>query len=260
MQCNNFKDPGVLAYGSPHSRSKRDELDSMCNSLPVPTPSLIPRGAAYGMPATGQPMVTATAFRDAFNNADGGCFGAGTQVLMADEEKIRYQSIESLRKGDLVSTPEGPAMVVCLIKYSGVRTVRLPDSGLVITAWHPVQMTPEGPWKFPADILAERMTEEGRSIPQDVSSLFESMDASVFNLVLEAGHVVTVDGGVKAVTLGHGKEDEVVAHPYWGTKDVVEDLREQPGFEGGLVDLGRVGGQVTMRVERPQGTPSLISA
>lgn len=262
MQCNNFKDPGVLAYGSAHSRGKRDELDAMCNALPVPNPSLIPRGVAYGQPATGV-AVTATAFRDAFNNADGGCFGAGTQVLMAadkeeaeGEQEGRYQRIESLRKGDLVSTPEGPALVVCLIKYSGVRTVRLPGSSLVITPWHPVKMSEEGPWEFPADILAERMVEEGRIVPKDVSTLFESMDSCVFNLVLESGHAVTVDGGVRAVTLGHGMKGEVVAHPYWGTREVIEDLMQQPGFECGFVELGRGEGRATiMRVLETQGMP-----
>ena len=228
----------------------------MCNSLPVPTPSLFPRGAyggvAYGQPATGV-AVTATAFRDAFNNADGGCFGPGTLVLMhSTANEIRQQSIETLVKGDLVMTPGGPAKVACLVKYSGARTLRLPGSGLVITPWHPVQMKDDDKWQFPADIVADHMIENGLSL-SDASSFFASMDSCVYNLVLEAGHVVTVDG-VRAVTLGHGMEGQVVAHPYWGTGEVVEDLRAQPGFEHGLVDLGRV----ERRVDRGTGLVSGI--
>jgi len=240
MQCNNFKDPGVLAYGSAHSRAKRDELDAMCNSLPVPTPSLIPRGYAFGQPATGIAVsaVSATAFRDAFNNADGGCFGTGTQVLMASSQ---YQAIESICKGDRVRTCEGQlATVVCVIKYSGVKTVRLPSTGLVITPWHPVKLTADGPWQFPADILAEQQMEMQRKGVTPLANVWESVDSCVYNMVLDSGHVVCVDE-VQAVTLGHGLvENEVVAHPYWGTDKVIEDLKAHPGFQGGFIDLERL--------------------
>mmetsp|Transcript_64913 Transcript_64913/g.131853 ORF Transcript_64913/g.131853 Transcript_64913/m.131853 type:complete len:100 (-) Transcript_64913:68-367(-) len=61
----------------------------------------------------------------------------------------------------------------------------------------------------------------------------------VYNIVLDRGHVVTVDG-VEAVTLGHGLQDDIVRHPYFGTHAVVDDLRALPGWHRGRIDLGDV--------------------
>lgn len=231
--CNNFKDPGVLAYGGDFTRTRRDELSAMCDALPVPVPSIRPSSAGSNGSTT--IVVSATTFKDAFNNRHGGCFGPSGQVLMSDGS---YRAVQYLRKGDSVAVHDrlgggrcGAARVVCVITYRGVKTVRLPGSGLSITPWHPVRVG--GQWRFPADVVAEAAA--ASPVPVDPHSLLEA-PPRVYNLVLDSGHVVVVDG-VEAVTLGHGFQEDVLRHPFFGTAAVVQQLQALPGWQQGYVCL-----------------------
>lgn len=47
----------------------------------------------------------------------------------------------------------------------------------------------------------------------------------VYNFVLEKGHTMEING-VYCVTFGHGFKGEKVAHPYFGTERIVDDLKE----------------------------------
>ena len=42
---------------------------------------------------------------------------------------------------------------------------------------------------------------------------------------------------MECVTLGHGLEEEVVKHEYYGTSAVIDDLKRMGGWEEGLVVL-----------------------
>lgn len=86
--------------------------------------------------------------------------------------------------------------------------------------------------------------------------LTEFPSGGVFNLVLDRGHIVVVDG-VEAVTLGHGfVHDAVVAHPYFGTEAVLRDLQAAPGWDHGRVDLGASG----VRIDEDTGLVSGFAA
>ena len=149
-----------------------------------------------GRSSSGVPTISATIFRNAFNNASGGCFGPGGAVRLADGTTCL---IQDLRKGCRVLGADGGAhKVLCMVTYSGAKTLRLPAAwgSLSVTAWHPVRRTPAGAWRFPADVAAEEAC-EGSELP----ALCEQRQ--VYNVVLESGHVVLVDG-VECVTLGHG--------------------------------------------------------
>lgn len=255
--CNNFKDPGVLAYGGAHTRARRDVLNHMCDTLPVPVPS-INHHRFQGNVAMGTPLVSGRLFRHHFNNAAGGCFGAGGLVAMADGST---KAVERLRKGDAVATSGGcgSARVRCVVTYPGAHLVRLPGSGLSITAWHPVRPAGAGSaWRFPADLLLAAGAQAGSdggaggaaaAVASPAAALPAQQQGAgqeeaqrggggrVYNLVLDGGHVVVVDG-VEAVTLGHGMEDDdVVRHPYFGTERVVRELQALPGWQRGWVDL-----------------------
>merc|ERR1711962_550136 len=59
----------------------------------------------------------------------------------------------------------------------------------------------------------------------------------VYNFVLDAGHIMTVNG-VEACTLGHNfKESGVIQHEYFGTNKVTDDLMKMKGWTRGLVTL-----------------------
>jgi hypothetical protein len=63
----------------------------------------------------------------------------------------------------------------------------------------------------------------------------------VYNLVLDGGHWVEGEGGVQAVTLGHGMTDSpVVTHAFFGTGKCVEQLEGLPGYGEGRVVVGGV--------------------
>ena len=48
---------------------------------------------------------------------------------------------------------------------------------------------------------------------------------AVFNFALDQGHTVLVNN-VECVTLGHGFQDDIVRHSYYGSERVIEDLRK----------------------------------
>ena len=60
----------------------------------------------------------------------------------------------------------------------------------------------------------------------------------VYNFVLSPGHPTILVDGIPCAALGHGLDLPVVAHPYWGTRNVIDDLMTRPGWEEGRVVLG----------------------
>ena len=59
---------------------------------------------------------------------------------------------------------------------------------------------------------------------------------SVFNFVLDQNHIMSVEG-FEFVTLGHGLEEDVVRHQYYGTNKVIEDLSKLDWWKNGFIDL-----------------------
>lgn len=47
---------------------------------------------------------------------------------------------------------------------------------------------------------------------------------AVFNFALDQGHTMLVNN-VECVTLGHGFQDDIVRHGYYGSRRVIEDLQ-----------------------------------
>lgn len=58
-----------------------------------------------------------------------------------------------------------------------------------------------------------------------VSAPTEISCEEVYNFALDQSHTIIVNN-VQCVTLGHGFQDDVVRHSYYGTKRVIEDLRK----------------------------------
>jgi len=56
-----------------------------------------------------------------------------------------------------------------------------------------------------------------------VSAPTEISCEEVYNFALDQGHTVLVNN-VECVTLGHGFQDDIVRHTYYGTQRVIEDL------------------------------------
>lgn len=139
-----------------------------------------------------------------------GCFYGEDLVKMGDGSQ---KEISNLKKGDIV---EGGYKVVCTVEFieSGLDMVEIP-SGPTLTPWHPVYIAK---WVFPADLY-----------PVVQKKCFQ-----VYNFVLDSGHVLNVNG-FKCITLAHGRTDPVLAHPYFGTHRVIEDLEKFGVDEGRVV-------------------------
>ena len=213
QQCMNFKDPGLQIYGGDLFHENQAAADKAFDALPPPQPSgkpPAPVSAYAGGYASPPSLRSLTA---SFNNPSGGCFGGGCKIRMADGSKMVIQDI---RRGDLVWTPSGPAHVVALVTCN-TKAKSQPMSrinGLSITPWHPILV--EGEWKFPGNLYmySERMVQ------------------TVYNLVLERGHIVDVEGTL-ACTLAHGFEGPVIGHDFFGTDKIIMDLMKVPGWGEG---------------------------
>ena len=106
--------------------------------------------------------------------------------------------VDQLRKGDSVATPAGPATVGCVVESlcaNGAAELVALGDGLLITPYHPVRGGAAGEWRFP-HTMALRV-----SVPC----------AAVYNVVLDRGHEVAING-VQCVTLAHGFADSAVRH------------------------------------------------
>lgn len=112
------------------------------------------------------------------------------------------------------------ARVICVIKiinYSNNREVCQVDN-LLITPWHPILY--KGIWTFPANI--------SRIINLDCHA--------VYNFVLDNGHMIMVDK-IWAITLGHGYNNNILYHEYYGTEGIINDLKKITGWESGLITI-----------------------
>ncbi|CAF0863175.1 unnamed protein product [Didymodactylos carnosus] len=202
--CNNFKDPGVQHYGGELFNRLRDEIEQIFISLPSPKPSARP---------TAEPVPMA-----AYMNYSAGCFHGNCIATLKDGQT---KPINKIQRGDILN---GGARVVCVVETlcdgGTIGMIKFDQSGLLITPWHPVRIN--GKWSFPDDI--------GKKI--------EVKCKSVFNLILDSGHIALING-IECVTLGHGFKEEVVAHEYYGTTKVLDDLREFDDFDEGHVMIKR---------------------
>ena len=213
----NFKDQGSTLYGGATTKSLIDHGDALFNNLPPPKPSI----AAHS--PSGSRRAAAPVVMSSINNRYGGCFLGSSTVLMADGARVR---VDELCAGQRV---HGGAAITCVV-VTAVPAADIvflgDDSAGGFTPWHPVLVG--GAWHFPADLAPVQRV---------------ATDA-VYNVVLEAGHMVVVNG-VPACTLAHGFTGPVVGHPYFGARvpghrHVLDDLAASPGFAEGRVVLSNV--------------------
>ena len=229
----NFKDESSKIYGSPATRALISRGEAIFTSLPPPTASCAPRTAYGGGGGGGAPI---TYSLSSFSQANyGGCFLPSSQVLMAGGGTKRCDEIAV---GDIV---DKGFRVACIVKTmvggaGRIEIVRLGTKQGGFTPWHPV-CTMEG-WQFPAKIgTVERVETD-----------------AVYNFILAFGDNPIQDkvrpgslivDGMLACTLGHDMVGPVIGHPYFGRREqgqrnIIDDLREQPGWRAGQVTLSHV--------------------
>lgn len=202
---------------------------SLLRPQPVaPVPSY---GGATPAPMTATaPPPRPTALPDEFMRG-GGCFAPEAQVqLVGTDGALRPARVCDVRMGDVLLADGGrPVAVRCVVltECAGGRALltRLPN-GTELTEWHPLRDA-AGRWRFPHMLgtqVVRRLTH-------------------VYNFVLAERRAAVLVGGVPCAALGHGLDEPVVAHPYWGTDAVLRDLASRPGWDEGCVRLPAVPSQ-----------------
>jgi len=159
---------------------------------------------------------------------DAGCIYESCRVKL---QNGCIKMLKDLNRNDIL---EDGSKIVCLIKskYSG-QLVKLND--LIITPYHPIYF--EEKWQFPIEVYSNNLK---KSLPNPYYSLIDqnTKTVNVCNIVLERDHTIEIEN-FKVVTLGHGFEEDVVKHPYYGTNRVLEDLAKIKGWDDGLIVLNK---------------------
>lgn len=208
----NFKDPVVQCFSGNYFNEMRDIVeDIFVNKIPVPKPCCKP----YDAPVrTTRRVVVPRTDMSQYSNAGGGCF-TGNTLIHTDLNNMK--PISEIVKGDNVLTNNQQiTRVKCVIKFDNDSDIILIDN-LGITPWHPFRKLNQCQWRFPITL----------------SNLVKNKNNSVYNLVLENGHMI-VSNGYECVTFGHGLEDEIVKHDFFG-KDIIEELKKTKEWDNGFI-------------------------
>ena len=244
--CNNFKDKGVSNFGGSLFRQLIDEISTIFDEQPPPkrdirqqAPVVYRGGASRGSrEETSRPRVVQAAAPTSmrsYNIASGGCCAEGSRVYMKDGT---YQLVEKIQKGDEVITFDtvkdeqgrfhetySSSKIECVVKTkckNGQATM-VQLNNLMITPYHPVidLINLEKEWIFPIS----------KGKPSNV------FVPSMYSFVIENRKSLIVEGYVFA-TYGHNYTDQmVIQHDYFGTEKIINDLKKNPIYQYGIVEL-----------------------
>ena len=226
QQCNNFKDPGVQNFAGNLFIQIRTKADDAFCMLPAPTPSVRGRNVYRSTVSTPAPTNMSR-----YYDRGGGCYDGDGIVNTGNKT---YKAVKNLVKGDIVCALDKNKMefmdrVKCVVKSRVVsgHTLMCKINDLCITPWHPLIMySPEpklnynGQWVFPVNIAPQQ------NIQLDW----------IYNIVLESGVSICINNLMMA-TLGHGLNDPIIAHEYFGTQNIINDLSKMDGWNQGLIIL-----------------------
>ena len=216
QQCINFKDKVLQHFASDEFKELQEKGIDIFSSIPAP--QVRQYSSYYGGPTPTASMINSFDMSQ-YVMAAGPCFTGDCLVLM---DELRTKRVRDLKKGDTVW---GGHKVLALTYTPVMAEVDMIIfmMGLKITPWHPIKLNSQSNWTFPAE------TASGKKRRMYVDGYY--------NLVLESGHTVEMNG-ITVCTLGHGfTDDSVIQHPYFGTEAVVEDLKRCDGWEQGYILL-----------------------
>ena len=216
----NFRDQSSLhVYGTPATRALVERGDEIFLGLPPPQSSCA--AAGWG-PGSGSGLPMSAPSLTAVHSNIGPCFLPASSVLMADGTMKRCDDI---RPGDIAALGY---RIQCVIKTE-VSHADIVELGETVngsrggfTLWHPVFIN--GEWRHPADVDTVRRVATN----------------SIYNFVLDTGHVLMING-IMTCTMGHDMTDNaVIDHPYFGkrrpgVRNIIDDLSVSPGWSDGYV-------------------------
>jgi hypothetical protein len=209
-QCGNFKDESLQCYGGPKFVEYRTHANAIFLDIPFVSGRMHQTFQAFQTAQTTQTAVHVNAAQ--FYDYDGGCFDGDAMVAL----KVGTKRARDLTKGDILK--DGGVVECVLETWLNRPTAAVTLNSVLFTPFHPVEI--EGQWIF----------------PKEIGAIVNVRLDSWFNLVLRGDKVVELNG-IRAITLGHGREEGVLKHPYFGTDIVVNALKKYPGWLNGKIRI-----------------------
>jgi hypothetical protein len=216
-KCHNFKDKGVQYYGCPEFKNLiADGFDKFCK-IPPPVPSgQIPNRSYTMNPRASSPTRTTPNMWDYLS---GSCFADGSRILLADGTEAKVETLDGTE--ELYYDGINSVKIKYIIRMRVKNMVDMCHiGGLVITPWHPIYDDSKKEWVFPIELTNESNNKYSFMIPTQIKWLY--------NIVLETGHYICVDG-FQCVSMGHNllefdSTTKILKHSYYGTNKVIIDL------------------------------------
>ena len=217
--CNNFKDKGVSNFSEGIFENIRDEVSDIFDDLPPPKKDVVQTSVMRGRTAVQSPSPPVS--MRTYNNASGGCCAEDSTVLMEDGSN---KLVQSIMKGDKVQTKIngyiGSSEVECVIKTrcNNGKENMVTLGNLRITPYHPV--LEDTTWDFPIN-------------KGDV----EEVDCeSMYTFIIKNRGSILVDNYLFA-TYGHKLQGDIIGHEYFGTENIINDLKKLEGYGEGYITL-----------------------
>ena len=207
-QCGNFKDQSLKKYENKDFDEMRKIGNKIFINLPLPENDC-------GINHINQKKIDSVQFQDIFYNAHGGCFNGDAFVELKNGQK----KVKHLKKGDILSNG---GIVECLVENEIKKVENVVNiNDVYFSLYHPVEIN--GEWVFPC---------------QHFKVMKKYIDCW-YNLVLKNKHEVILNG-VKAITLGHNRNDGILKHPYFGTKKVIDALKKYDTYNSGFISTSNL--------------------
>ena len=222
----NFKDEACM-FGKEVFESVVDKASDIFDTLEPPKPSRSISSHSIRQSISSSAPISMSLY----NNPCGGCMHSDCLITMMDGNKIplknvkRGQMIMSLTEDNIQTS----AQVICVVETkitSGLcEMIELP-TGLKITAWHPIKCAIhdiergfiENEWVFPSSLTTTKL----------IST------QSIITLVLDNHHNALIND-IPCITLGHNFTNGILDHPYYGTSNIINDLKRHYGWKSGHV-------------------------
>lgn len=223
---SNFRDQALQKYNlDANGETGRFESASLHGEEMFATLTIVPSlqiqpTSNNGNVTYGTPIGTAVVVPDEFMRG-GGCVHENASLVKVQGGIEVLVPAKKIKAHDYVKTPNGIALVLCVgfKKCEGGKAFMSKVNDLLITPWHPVKI--DGTWIHPATIDKGQVVECG----------------TVYSFVLASHSTSFFCNGITCASLGHGITEPVVYHEYWGTSEVLDDMKNIPSFKDGFVDM-----------------------
>lgn len=224
--CNNFKDMGISNFGGELFINIRDSVSDIFDGQPPPKQDIKPvnsygyvRGGGSMRGGGSIPISAPTS--QSYNNASGPCCAENSYVTMSNNNK---KQIKNIKKGDIVisydkNMNKTTSVIECVIKTECIDLCPMIQiNKLHITPYHPIINNEE--WTFPINI--------GRQVYVDTDY--------IYSIITDNRNSIVVDNYIFA-TFGHGLKGNIIEHNYYGTENVINDMKKFNTYNDGYVML-----------------------